>query len=359
MNASAQPRRIDVPQDGTFKLALVRRGPYVAARITHRLGLWSASINGQSCGAHDPDPFRAAGVSRIWETGTTISRAEYEALLRHPPQCPDLPIDLGAMPPISFEEPMNAFAGVGHNRPPIDPPVLDLHSALEPTTLRAWIAAELAPHAARADALLARFRQFLPATAAGIKTESVHQRAVDFAEQIRTEIDEIDATRVTIKAPVLAAQRAIDGAAKAISDPLLPAWTEVKARHSAYLIAKDAEIRRAAAEAAARAEEQAFHLQREAEETGDDDAFEEAAQAMTEQAAAEAVVSAPIGELTRMRTANGVSSALKDHWTYELADIAAVPSHFLVVNDAAVRAAIKGGARNIPGLTIRNQPRAR
>jgi hypothetical protein len=349
----APPRRIDQPEPGMFKLRLIRRGPWVAGRISHAMGFWSASIGGEPCGARHPDPYQADGVSRIWESATRISQAEYDALLRHPSATPDLPINLGAEPPILFEEPAMS-AAIGHNRP-----LIDLHAALEPRALKAWISDKLAAHTARTNALTARYQQFLLATAGGIKTDNVDERAVDFAEQIRQEIAATDATRVQIKAPVLAAQKAIDGAAKLISDELLPAFTEVKARHSTYLVAKDAEIRRVAAEAAARAEEAAWHLQQQAEATDDEATFEQADAALTEQQAAEAIVFAPTLDLTRMRTANGVSSGLKDDWHYEVADLSKVPLAYLQINDLIVKAAIKSGTRHIEGLKIVNRPRAR
>lgn len=349
------PRRIDQPEPGFFAIKFVKGGPRIAARISQGMGFWSASIGGEPCGNRHPDPAYADGVSRIWESGARITQAEYDALLHSPPATPELPINLGAMPPITWERPAMS-AAIGHNNPP---PVIDLHAALEPRALKAWISDKLAAHTARAEALTTRYKQFVLATAGGIKTDAVDERTVDFAEQIRQEITATDATRTTIKAPVLAAQRAIDGAAKEISDQLLPAFTEVKARHSAYLVAKDAEIRRLAAEAAAKAEEEAYQLQQQAEATNDNEVFEQAGVAIGEQQAAEAIVFAPTLELTRMRTANGVSSGLKDDWLFTVEDLAKVPAAYMQLNEAVVKAAIKSGTRSIPGLKIFNRPRAR
>jgi hypothetical protein len=117
------------------------------------------------------------------------------------------------------------------------------------------------------------------------------------------------------------------------------------------------ETRRLAAEAAARAEEAAYHLQQQAEASNDNEAYDQAEAAMVEQRVAEAIVHAPTPELTRMRTALGGTSSLRDNWVYSVSSIEAVPAHFLMINDTAVRAAIKGGTRHIPGLTIRNEPR--
>jgi hypothetical protein len=385
VNAPAQAsRRIDIPEPGFFKLRLVRRGPFVGAEIARSLGFWSATINGASCGARHPDPAYAAGIERIWTGGTRIDANEYAALLRNPPATPDLPIDVSAMTPITFEEtPMNAIAPIGHNHPP----VIDLAAALEPRALKAWIDSRLEPHTARAALLTAGYGRFLTATAGGIANDNADERAVDFAEQIRQAIAATDATRVAIKAPVLAAQKAIDGAAKIISDGLLPAFTEVKARHTAFLVAKDAEIRRLAAEEAERMHAESQRARQEAErmeaavqrllddaaETGSDEAMEQAVVAAAEQQAAEAehdaaaekreaatrIELAATSALTAMRTANGTLSGLKDDWLYEVVNLAEVPLAMMQICDAVVKAMIKSGTRNIPGLKIYNRPRAR
>jgi hypothetical protein len=245
-------------------------------------------------------------------------------------------------------------AGIGHNNPPID-----LRTALAPAALAAMITRELAPHVAAANTLRDEYDRFLVTTDAGIPDDGVDAAAVDFAKEIKTEIANLDATRTAIKAPVLAAQRAIDSAAKLTSDRLLFAHTEVQRRHTAYLVAKDAEIRRVAAEAAARAEEAAWHLRQEALETRAPEVFAEAQAAHVAQQEAEAIVFAPVLETTRMRTATGNTSGLRDNWIHELADISKVPVAYLCINDAVVKAAIRSGTRSIPGLKIVNSPKAR
>ena len=93
------PRAIADPEPGYFRIRMIKNGPFVAARIWRRLGMWCASINDIACGAEDADPAKADGVFRIWTTGTRITKPEYEALLRSPPSSPDLPIDVGSMKP--------------------------------------------------------------------------------------------------------------------------------------------------------------------------------------------------------------------------------------------------------------------
>ena len=63
-------------------------------------------------------------------------------------------------------------------------------------------------------------------------------------------------------------------------------------------------------------------------------------------------------ELTRTRGVGGALTALKDNWVAELVDITKVPVAYLQVNDATVRAAIRSGVRDIPGLRIVNEAKA-
>ena len=102
MSRQERPRPIDQPEAGYFRIRLVRKGMFVAARIHNHLGFWSATINGQACGAIDSDPARADGVYRIWTTGVQITKQEYDRLLRSPPSSPRLPVDIGSMPPPRF-----------------------------------------------------------------------------------------------------------------------------------------------------------------------------------------------------------------------------------------------------------------
>lgn len=91
------PRQIDDIQPGHFAIRLVRKGPWVAARIERTAYGWKAHINGQSQGFANPDPWIAEGVSRIWHFGRSITKAEYDALLGNKPATPELPVKLQNM----------------------------------------------------------------------------------------------------------------------------------------------------------------------------------------------------------------------------------------------------------------------
>jgi hypothetical protein len=91
MTRQDEPRPIADPRPGYFKLRLVRRGPYVAARIACSWGFWTAEINGVLVRPSSPDPV-AAGVFDIWTWGEAVSVEEYSMLLGSPPGDPYQPV---------------------------------------------------------------------------------------------------------------------------------------------------------------------------------------------------------------------------------------------------------------------------
>ena len=56
-----------------------------------------------------------------------------------------------------------------------------------------------------------------------------------------------------------------------------------------------------------------------------------------------------------VRTDSGTSS-VRMVWDYKVVDISQVPRDYLILNERGVKAAIKGGIRNIPGLEIFEKP---
>jgi hypothetical protein len=228
-------------------------------------------------------------------------------------------------------------------------PHIDLATALEPDKLKVYIDYEYANHETRITELMAAHDRFLAATPQGIHDDAIAGRAADFANQLRAAATDLDATRAKIKAPVLHAQRLIDGEARRLTDRLTTARTSVSDKLTVYLQAKEAAERQCAAEEAARKELEAFEAIKAAEQTGD---TAPAVEALKEADAAIGRASAPTVELTRTRSQMGSLTSLRETWTYETTDISKVPAAYLTVNDAVVKAAIKSGARDIPGLRI-------
>lgn len=53
---------------------------------------------------------------------------------------------------------------------------------------------------------------------------------------------------------------------------------------------------------------------------------------------------------------SGENASVRMVWAFEIKDIAQIPSEYLVLNEKAVREAIKAGVREIPGLKIYQKP---
>lgn len=331
MNRRQTARDITTPEPGLFSLRLVKGGPPVAAEITTKLGALTATINGEP-----------ADVDHVWTSGSFIDRSTFNRLSANRPADPTKPVNFRAMGHTESAP----SAGAGSNRP-----VMDLAAALAPDALAAWLEHEYAGHEARCAELAAAYERFLTATADGITDDGVTGRATDFAKVHKAELVAIDATRTRIKAPVLHAQRMIDGAGKKLTDPLRANVAEIEGRIAVYLTAKAEAARRAAEIEAQRLAALAQEAMRDAEP-------EDAIVALRDAQQAEALATAPTPELTRTRSLSGAMAGLRDNFVAELVDITKVPTAYLQVNDAVVKAAIRSGVRDIPGLRIWNDARA-
>ena len=237
-------------------------------------------------------------------------------------------------------------------------PAVDLDAALDPASLAAWIEFSYSEHAAAIAALLARFVKFIDVTASGIADDYTAGISADFAKDLKAAANALDETRTRIKKPILHAQRLVDGEAKKLSDRVASAVREVEARVTTYLRAKEVAARAAAEAEARRLALEAEARIAEANESNTEDAIEAAVESMDAASKADETANARALELTRTRGVGGALTALQDRWAFEVVDITKVPTHLLQVNDAAVRLAIKQGAREVPGLRIWNDARA-
>jgi hypothetical protein len=245
---------------------------------------------------------------------------------------------------------LSADIALGHNQPP----PLDLARDLDPALLTDYLDNAYAAHRAASLVLRDRYERFLIATRNGIADEHICGIATDFREQVKAGIADCDKTRSAIKAPVLQAQRLIDGAAKAISDPLANLLPIIEQRIAAFLAAKAKAEREAAELEAQRLAAAAQEALQAADRGGDGEVAIEALQAAQE---AEARATASLPELSRVRSVHNSVAGLSDNWEYGITHPDLVPRQFLMVNDAAVKLAIKQGAREIPGLRIFPNPK--
>lgn len=147
----------------------------------------------------------------------------------------------------------------------------------------------------------------------------------------------VEKARKAEKDQILQDGRTIDDFFKGLAAPVVKAADAVVAAINAHQ-RKMLEERRKAEEAARREEE----ARRKAEATPFDDPAPVAQVAPIRAAEAARVVSST-GRVTA--TASTV-------WRHEVTDPAAVPRQYMVINEMAVKAAIAGGIRDIPGIRI-------
>ena len=215
---------------------------------------------------------------------------------------------------------------IGHNRGPLSEIARDdLDEAGRPlATLAKRLAAEPAP-----DSIVDRDE-------AGRATERVRN--------ITGAINDIDAAHKLAKAPYLNAARACDAWRDEISRPL----TDRKIQ----LLTALADFQRAEAEAERRRRE---------EEAANARAFAERLTAQADPAAKraehlataiEAHAAAPDAGMSRVRSRTGALASLRSTRNFRIVDATLVPREYLVVDDATVRARMRAGIREIPGIEI-------
>lgn len=206
---------------------------------------------------------------------------------------------------------LNPRAVIGGNEPPLKERLEIDHAAL-------------LHRAAEAAALV-------PMTLRPIESDDEASAYTDTAADIKAVIVDADAVFKREKAPWLAGGRTVEdffAFRKTLQAAVDRVTAALNQRQRAILEA----ARKAAAEEAERA-------RKEAELFGED-APPAAAPVMAKEAAR--IVS----------TASGVKASATMKWKGEVVDIDKVPRQYLMVNQAAVDAAIKGGVREIPGVRI-------
>ena len=236
-------------------------------------------------------------------------------------------------------------------------PTLNLAAALDPAAILAWLEYEYVSPAVRRNDLMAAFQRFGDATREGIHDDAMAGRATDFVKQFKATQSDLNDIRTRIKAPVLHAQRLIDGEAKKIADELAGAEKTIATRIGAFLQEKEAAARKAAEAEAMRLAAEAEAAIKAAQDAAAPEIVDVAIQAMADAETARAAAEAAPLELSRTRSALGSIAGLKDNWTFTVEDISKIPAAFLTVNDATVKAAIKTGTRDIPGIRSFNDAR--
>lgn len=140
----------------------------------------------------------------------------------------------------------------------------------------------------------------------------------------------VEAERKKEKAAILEAGRTVDAFFSKMADPLKALTDKLVAAINAFQRAKLEAERKAAEEAKKKAEEEAA-------------LFDEPAPV---------VAPVAVREVARVTSIGGAKATASRKWVHEVTDPDAVPRQYLMVNDAAIKAAIAGGKREIPGVRI-------
>jgi hypothetical protein len=248
-----------------------------------------------------------------------------------------------------MSDPALSQPALGHNSG-----ALDLSLALDADQLLRDLRADTTALAARTDELVAAFTRFCDKTADGIADDEVLAKAGDFVRQLSAHIAAVDSRRTVIKAPVLAAQRTIDGFFKSsLAGPVENAKAIVTRSIDDYMRKLRQEADARAREEAARQRAEADRLAREAEQRRSSTLMDAAVEA---EAWADATAAAPV-TVAPVRSDFGTTiSTRKGPWKVRITDIAKVPYPFLMVNEPVLLATartnpeIEAGGQPIPGV---------
>jgi hypothetical protein len=244
----------------------------------------------------------------------------------------------------------NTRAVIGGNHPPAEPINLDL--VLDPDVMRDQLELDYSALIKRCSDLMAaaaRFKEAHPK----IETEEVQAKATDFLDQLDKAAKAAEAARDKEGRKFLIVTRVINAVFKAsISDKLGDEVSIIKARMKVYAVAKEAKARAAAQAVAEAAAAEAAKVAAEAERTMQPAALQAAVVADETANKAQQLATATPSALARTRGDGGAVTSLRKFWTFEVTDLADVPTEYLILDEKKVRAAIAAGEREIPGLRV-------
>jgi hypothetical protein len=178
--------------------------------------------------------------------------------------------------------------------------------------------------------------EMVPDTLAPVATDEDAGAYAETAKTLKACLTAIETARKKEKDQILKDGRAIDGHFAMMSEPVKAAADRGVAAINAFQTKKLEEQRR---------------IQREAEERARREAaaFDEPPPPVAPPVVAK--------EAARVVGFSGTKAAASVKWVHEITDAAQVPREFLMVNEAAIKAAIAGGRRDIPGVRVFEQVR--
>lgn len=200
--------------------------------------------------------------------------------------------------------------------------------------------ADLVKEATEAAALV-------PSEIRAIETDEEAAAYTDTAADIKAIIAQADAAFTVEKAPWLAGGRTVDdffAFRKGLEAAVKRVRAALDARANALLAAQRRAEAEAIAAAKAAAEAENERLRKEAE------AFDEPAPVAVAPAYVPPVAVKDVARVVSIGTGNKASASVR--WEHRVVDPDKVPRQYLMVNDAAIKAAVKGGVRKIEGVEI-------
>jgi len=200
--------------------------------------------------------------------------------------------------------------GIGGNAPPLADRLAMDHAALSTGAANA--------------------AQLVPAEIRAIESDDEAGDYAETARALKEVAKAIEAARTKEKQQILADGRTVDGFFSGLSQPVKDAIDKVVGAINRFQSAKLA-AERAATAAREKAEREAAAL------------FDEPAP-----------MAAPVvvREAARVVSTGGAIASATTKWTHEVLDPSLVPRNYLMVNEAAIKAAVAGGLRSIPGVRI-------
>lgn len=208
---------------------------------------------------------------------------------------------------------------IGHNRPPADP-------------LTEMLEEQAKALRERIDALVEAAKK----APEEIDSPDVAEKVTILTAQVGKATKALEEQRVEAKKPYLEAGRVIDGYYGSITSIANDLYRDLKQRLLRWEQIQEKK-RRAEAEKI-RAEAQA-----KLQEAQDEDQRNDALQSLDR---ADAL------EKSHTETAYGQKVVTRKRWTFRVVDPAKVPRGYLTVDEKAIRAAVKSGARDIDGIEI-------
>ena len=177
-----------------------------------------------------------------------------------------------------------------------------------------------------------------------VETEIDVGTASEFLKKIKDTESKIEAKRLEFTKPLNQSLKAINATFKNLKEPLAKAKRTVSDKILSWRRIEAEKVRKAEAEARKIEEEKIRKVQETCESEIDVKDKQEMIDKIMEEKEPEAIIEKP-------KTTIGNTQARKN-WTFEVTDFAKVPDKYKMINRVEVKADIRAGGRDIPGIKI-------